>query len=88
MEIVYYDREEFEKEFSSSESFVLKNMKPVPAGTSIFSMSDTSQNRKWKSFADKYDIHFIFLFLMVLFQRLIFMLFPNFILWQPTVMAV
>lgn len=60
MEIVYYDREEFEKEFSSSESFVLKNMKPVPAGTSIFSMSDTSQNRKWKSFADKYDIHFIF----------------------------
>lgn len=59
MEIVYYDRAEFEREFSS-ESFVLKNMKPVPAGTSIFSMSDTSQNRKWKSFADKYDIHFIF----------------------------
>lgn len=36
MEIVYYDREEFEKEFSSSESFVLKNMKPVPAGTKHF----------------------------------------------------
>ena len=60
MEIVYFDSEEMEKELSSSKPFVLKNMKPVPAGTSIFSMPDTENNSKWKSFADKYDIHFIF----------------------------
>ena len=60
MEIVYFDFDEKEKEFPSSESFVLKNMKPIPAGTSIFSMPDTEKNSKWKSFADKYDIHFIF----------------------------
>jgi len=60
MEIVYFDSEEKEKEFSALESFVLKNMKPVPAGTSIFSMPATEKNSKWKSFADKYDIHFIF----------------------------
>ena len=59
MEIVYYDIEEFENE-SFSNAFVLKNMKPIPAGTSIFSMPDTIKNGKWKSFADKYDIHFIF----------------------------
>lgn len=85
MEIVYYDREEFEKEFSSSESFVLKNMKPVPAGTSIFSMSDTPKIENGSHL--QISMTYI-LFLMVLFQRLIFMLFPNFILWQPTVMAV
>lgn len=60
MEIVYYDQDEFEEEFSSSNSFILKNTKPIPAGTSIFSMPDTGKNQKWKSFADKYDIHFIF----------------------------
>ena len=59
MDIIYYDSEEFEKGLCS-DAFVMKNMKPIPAGTSIFSMPDTEKNRKWKSFADKYDIHFIF----------------------------
>ena len=59
MDIIYYDSEEFEKGLCS-DAFVMKNMKPIPAGTSIFSMPHTEKNRKWKSFADKYDIHFIF----------------------------
>lgn len=50
MDIIYYDSEEFEKGLCS-DAFVMKNMKPIPAGTSIFSMPDTEKNRKWKSLA-------------------------------------
>ena len=35
MDIIYYDSEEFEKGLCS-DAFVMKNMKPIPAGTSIF----------------------------------------------------
>lgn len=59
MDIVYYDSKEFENVLSSK-AFIMKGIKPVPAGTSIFSMPDTERNKKWKSFADLYDIHFIF----------------------------
>ena len=59
METVYYDIDEFEKEFPTT-SIVLKNVKPIPAGTSIFSMPDVAKTQKWKSFADMYDIHFIY----------------------------
>ena len=59
MDSVYYDIDEFEKIFSST-SFIWQNAKPIPAGISIFSMPDTEKNKKWKSFADMYDIRFIF----------------------------
>lgn len=59
MDIIYYDSEEFKNVFCSK-AFVMKAIKPIPAGTSFFSMPDTEKNKKWKSFADKYDIHFIF----------------------------
>lgn len=59
MEAVYYDSDEFEKEFPAT-SFIWLNAKPVPAGISIFSMPDIAKTQKWKAFADMYDIHFIF----------------------------
>lgn len=84
MDIIYYDSEEFEKGLCS-DAFVMKNMKPIPAGTSIFpcQIPKRIENGNHLLISMTY-----ILFLRMTPQRLTFILFHNFILWQPIAMVV
>lgn len=45
---------------NSCKGVFVKDIKIVPAGTTVYSMSVKDKNDEYDFFADKYDIHFIF----------------------------